>query len=125
MWIYSSYSHVIKSHEFDILNVTTKMQGIFKDYKCMISIGFRLFGRKTFSSFSDVCFAVKPRSTENICSLTGKSLSKIWKTVYGKIFRKPFSKIRFSSLSTHFTLTQSLLSLFLTVYFILFTVPSH
>ena len=93
MWIYSSYSHVIKSHEFDILNVTTKMQGIFKDYKCMISIGFRLFGRKTFSSFSDVCFAVKPRSTENICSLTGKSLSKIWKTVYGKIFRKPFSKI--------------------------------
>ena len=46
-----------------------------------------------FSSFSDICFSIKPRSTENLCSLTGKLLSKIWKTVYGKIFRKPFFKI--------------------------------
>ena len=47
---------------------------------------------KTFSLFSDVCFAVKPRSTENVCNLTGKSLTKFRKPVYGKISRKPFSK---------------------------------
>ena len=43
-----------------------------------------------FSSFSDICFVVKPRSTENVCSLTGKSLCKLRKTVYGKFFRKAF-----------------------------------
>ena len=44
-----------------------------------------------FSSFVGVCFAVKYKSKENVCSLTGKSLTKFWKTVYRKIFRKPFS----------------------------------
>ena len=44
-----------------------------------------------FSSFVSVCFAVKYKSKENVCSLTGKSLTKFWKTVYRKIFRKPFS----------------------------------
>jgi hypothetical protein len=44
-----------------------------------------------FSSFADVCFAVKYKSKENVCSLIRKSLTKFWKTVYGKNFRKPFS----------------------------------
>ena len=37
-------------------------------------------------------FCSKIKSTENIFGLTVKSFTKIWKTVYGKIFRKPFSK---------------------------------
>ena len=44
-----------------------------------------------FSSFAGICFAVKYKSKENVWSLTIKSLTKFWKTVYGKIFRKPFS----------------------------------
>jgi hypothetical protein len=38
MWIDSPYSHMIKLHEFDALNVTTKMQEKWKDYKCMIPL---------------------------------------------------------------------------------------
>jgi hypothetical protein len=52
----------------------------------------RLFGSKTFSAFSDIWDAVEPKSTENECKLTGKSQRKIRKMVYGKFFRKPFSK---------------------------------
>ena len=54
----------------------------------------RLFGSKTFSAFSGVWDAVKPKSTKNKCKLTGKSQRKIRKMVYGKFFRKPFSKTR-------------------------------
>ena len=45
-----------------------------------------------FSSFADVCFAVKSKSTGKHLLLTGKTLRKFRKTVYGKIFHKPFSK---------------------------------
>jgi hypothetical protein len=44
--------------------------------------------------------------------LTGKLLCKLRKTVYGKFFRKPFSKIRFSSLSSLCSLSFSLSALF-------------
>jgi hypothetical protein len=44
-----------------------------------------------FSLFAGVCFAVKSKSTVKCLLLTGKTLSKIWKTVYG--ICKPFSKI--------------------------------
>ena len=57
--------------------------------------------RKTFSAFSDIWGAVKSKLTEKVCNLTGKSLCKLRKTVYGKFFHKPFSKMReaFCSLS--------------------------
>jgi hypothetical protein len=44
-----------------------------------------------FSSFAGVYFAVKSKSTVKCLLLTRKTLSKIWKTVYG--ICKPFSKI--------------------------------
>jgi hypothetical protein len=47
--------------------------------------------RKTFSSFSDVCFAVKSSQRKTFVFFTRKTLTKFRKTVYGKIFRKPFS----------------------------------
>ena len=50
--------------------------------------------RKTFSVFSDVWGAVKPKSIENQHKLTEKSQCKIRKMVYGKFFCKPFSKTR-------------------------------
>ena len=44
-----------------------------------------------FSEFSDVWGVVKPKSTGKRFRLTVKTLTKFRKTVYGKIFRKPFS----------------------------------
>ena len=75
-----------------------------------LSLRLHLFGRKTFSSYSDVCFAVKPRSTENVCSLTGKSLCKLRKTVYGKFSVNHFPKYA-SYLSRLILLSLSLCSL--------------
>jgi hypothetical protein len=64
-----------------------------------------------FSSFAGVCFAVKSKSTEKHLLLTGKLLRKIRKTVYGKIFRKSFSKTRMMLLTHFMPLTISALSL--------------
>ena len=63
---------------------------------------------------SDVRYAVKPKVNGICLILTGKSAGKIRKTVYGKFFRKPFSKITQASPSSpqHFTpLILSLCSL--------------
>ena len=55
-----------------------------------------------FSSFTGVCFAVKSKLTIKHLLLTRKMLRKIRITVYGKIFRKPFSKTHaLSLLSSH------------------------
>ena len=70
-----------------------------------------------FSLFEDVCFTVKSKSTVKYLLLTGKTLGKFRKTVYGKIFRKPFSK-------TRAPLSLSLLSLFLTVSALFLIVPT-
>ena len=58
-----------------------------------------------FSSFVGVCFAVKFKSTGKRLLLTGKSLIKFRKTIYGKKFHKPFSKTH-----SHRPLTPSLIS---------------
>ena len=63
-----------------------------------------------FSSFAGVCFAIKSKSTGKHFLLTRKVLRKIRKTVYGKIFRKPFSKTRVMLLSLISRLSLSLLS---------------
>jgi hypothetical protein len=47
--------------------------------------------RKTFSAFAGICCNVKQKSNGKFFQLTVKSLTKFRKTVYGKIFRKPFS----------------------------------
>ena len=53
-----------------------------------------------FSSFSDICFAVKLSQRKKfVFFFTGKSFSKFGKTVYGKNFCKPFSKTRVLLLS--------------------------
>ena len=70
----------------------TKPKFNIKKKNCVKILRLRLFGSKTFLAFSDVWGVIKPWSTENVCSLTGKSLTKFKKTVYRKIFRKPFSK---------------------------------
>ena len=62
--------------------------------KTILHFRLSLFGSKTFLVFSDVWGAVKPKSTEKVCNLTGKSLCKLRKTVYGNFFRKPFFKTR-------------------------------
>jgi hypothetical protein len=52
-------------------------------------------------------FRNKIKSTEKIFSLTVKTFTKMRKTVYGKFFRKPFSKTRvslFSPLSSSLSL---------------------
>ncbi len=76
----------MSTHPLNLLPWSEKVKSVWTKPR------LRLFGSKTFSAFSDVWGAVKPWSTENVCSLTGKSLTKFRKTVYGKIFRKPFSK---------------------------------
>ena len=53
-----------------------------------------------FSSFANVCFTVKSKSTGKRLLLTGKTLRKFRKTVYRKIFRKPFSKTHSHRLPT-------------------------
>jgi hypothetical protein len=75
-----------------------------------------------FSAFSDVWRVVKPKSTENSRKLTGKSQRKIRKMVYGKFFRKPFSKTR---VRLPLESRLSLCSLSFSLCFLLFTVPSH
>jgi hypothetical protein len=81
--------------------------------------------RKMFSSFAGVCFTVKSKSTGKHLLLTGKLLRKIRKTVYGKIFRKPFSKTRVMLLSLISRLSLSLLSLFLTVSALFLLCPAR
>jgi hypothetical protein len=61
-----------------------------------------------FSSFAGVCFAIKSKSIVKCLLLTGKTLSKIRKTVYGKISRKPFSKMCSLSPPPPFLLSLSL-----------------
>ena len=63
-----------------------------------------------FSSFSDVCFAVKSSQRKMFVFLTEKSFSKFGITVYGKNFRKPFSKTRVPLLSLSALFLCSLLS---------------
>ena len=63
-----------------------------------------------FSLFSDVYFAVKSSQRKSFVFLTGKSFSKFGKTVYGKNFRKPFSKTRVPLLSLSSLFLCSLLS---------------
>ena len=80
--------------------------------KTILHFRLSLFGSKTFLVFSDVWGAVKPKSTEKVCNLTGKSLCKLRKTIYGNFFRKPFFKTReaFCSLCSLHRPTQPLLS---------------
>ena len=63
-----------------------------------------------FLSFLDVCFAVKSSQRKTSVFLIGKSFSKFGKTVYGKNFRKPFSKTRVPLLSLSSLFLCSLLS---------------
>ena len=71
-----------------------------------------------FSVFLDVWYAVKPKVNRKYLVLTRKSVGKIRKTVYGKFFRKPFSKtrVRLPRVLDHFTpLILSLCSLSLSL----------
>jgi hypothetical protein len=71
---------------------------------------------------------VKPKVNGKYLVLTGKSAAKIRKTVYGKIFRKPFSKtrVRLPRALDHFThLILSLCSFSLSLSALFLTVPSH
>ena len=71
--------------------------------------------QKMFSVGLDVWYAVKWKVNGKYFVLTGKSVCKIRKTVYGKFFRKPFSKITHASPRVldhfHSSHSQSLLSL--------------
>ena len=61
-----------------------------------------------FSSFTGVCFTVKSKLIIKHLLLTRKMLRKIRKTVYGKIFRKPFFKTHaLSLLSSHYLCSLS------------------
>jgi hypothetical protein len=65
-----------------------------------LCLRLRLNRSKTFSVFSDVWCAVKSKVNGKYFILTEKSVGKIRKTVYGKFFRKPFSKITRASPSS-------------------------
>ena len=83
-----------------------------------------------FSVFSDVWYAVKPKVNRKYLVLTRKSTGKIRKTVYGKFFRKPFSKtrVRLPRVLDHFTpliLSLCSLSLSLSLSALFLIVPSH
>ena len=76
------------------------MRGFWSFDSTNFYVRLRLNRSKTFSAFSDVWGAVKPKSTENSRKLTGKSQRKIRKMVYGKFFVNHFPKHTCVSLSS-------------------------
>uniref|UniRef100_A0A2N9FK89 Uncharacterized protein n=1 Tax=Fagus sylvatica TaxID=28930 RepID=A0A2N9FK89_FAGSY len=107
---FKSNSSKVLDIQFGILVTSLKMvaahsDGHVKVFELLDSLELKNWQLQIFGVWD----AVKPWSTENVCSLTGKSLTKFRKTVYGKIFRKPFSK-KFHAFSSFVSLAAALFS---------------